>query len=101
MKKTLKTACALAALLGLPSCSYLGLHSQSHLEELVSYAQQDGLRRGRAAAVRETYHREQAELALPEPEPEKVWYSVPIPAHRNSEGVIIEAHNAPIQIVRP
>lgn len=101
MKNPLNIACAAIVLLGLTSCSYVGLVTKSQLRKQVNSAQQQGVRQGRADEVRKAYHRKQAERVLPDPDPEKSWYSVPVSAHRNSEGVLIEAHNVPIQIVKP
>lgn len=101
MKNPLKNACVAIVLLGLTSCSYVGLVTKSQLRKQVSAAQQRGIQQGRADEIRKNYHRKQAERALPPPEPEKTWYAVPVAAHRNSEGVIVDAHTLPIQVVKP
>lgn len=81
----------------LPSCSTLGLYTTGDIKDAKTRAERLGIQRGRSIEARASLMRDQAELE--KPQPESVYYEIPVPAHMTSDGVKIEAHNKTVEVV--
>lgn len=82
------------------------VYTATQLNQVRQQAYRSGLADGKAAQVRQDYHDEQWARGLPESTepmvlPPKRLYQVPIPEHIASDGVKIEAHTLPIQVLQP
>lgn len=83
----------------LTSCSLVGLHTGGDLHEATAQSYRKGIRAGVAQEVRRAYHAEQQEKERPKPPPQTSYYDVPVPAHVSADGVKIEPHTVPLQII--
>lgn len=92
---------ALVLLLPLSGCAAFGLQTGSQVYKRQQAAYQKGVAAGRVHTVRQEYHRREMEKELPPPPVPKKYYRIPVPAHTNSEGVRVEAHEVTLEIVQP
>lgn len=93
--KSILTICGLLALLS--SCSTLGLYTRGDVKDAETKAVRRGIQQGRSYEARASLMRDQAELE--KPQPESVYYEIPVPAHTTSDGVKIEAHKKTVEVV--
>lgn len=77
------------------------LYSKSKLDKVAVKERYKGFHEGRAGELRRQTHQRQRQKEQALPEPATKWFSVPVDAHVNADGVRIDAHSRPVKIVQP